>query len=116
MKIRSWLWTIVLASVITLIALTDTFSLHAVEAGADIKNKFQRTGWNSHVKQRYMHPPVFHFTPLENGIIYRYRLWEQSDVNNIYHVESGKSDVDLAAIWERLPRMGYFQVIAERVS
>lgn len=116
MKIRSWLWTIVLASVITLIALTDTFSLHAVEAGADIKNKFQRTGWNSHVKQRYMHPPVFHFSPLENGISYRCRFWEQSDVNSSYQVESCTSDVDLAAVWERLPRAGYFLVIAEALD
>ena len=116
MKIRGWLWNMFLTSVITLIALTDAFSLYVAEKDPDVKSKFQQTGRNSHVKQRYMHPPVFHFIPLENRILYRCRLWEQSDVNSIYQVESGTSDVGLASIWERLPRSGYFQVIAEALD
>jgi maltose/maltodextrin transport system substrate-binding protein len=113
MKIRGLFWTMFLAWVLALITLTDMFSLYAVEADADVNSKFQRTGWNSHVKQRYMHPPVFHFTLLENAALYRCRLWEQSAANNSYQAESETSDVDLSSIWEGLPSAGNFQVIAE---
>ena len=113
MKIRGQFWTMSLASVLALITLTDMSGIYAVGADTNVNSKFQRTGWNSHVKQRYMHPPVFHFTPLENGILYRCHLWEQSAANNTYQVESAASDVDLASIWERLPSAGNFQVIAE---
>ena len=116
MRIRGWFWPIFLTSVLALIRLSGMCSLYAAGADAGVNSKFQRTGWNSHVKQRYMHPPILHFTPVVGATSYRCRLWEQSAPNDCYQVESEISDVDLSAIWERLPRAGNFQVIAEAID
>jgi len=116
MKVRGLFCTVFLASVFASITRTDTLRLYAVGVDSEVKSQFQRTGWNSHVKQRYMHPPIFHFTPAVGATSYRCRLWEQSAINDGYQVESETSDADLSAIWERLPSAGNFQVIAEALD
>jgi len=96
--------------------LVDTFSFYLAGADADIDSTFERTGSNSHVKQRYMHAPVFHFTPAVGAASYRCRLWEQSAANDSYQVESKTADVGLSGIWEKLPSAGNFQVVAEALD
>jgi hypothetical protein len=116
MKTHGRFWTLFLASVVALITVIDTSDIDAAGPNTNLNSKLQRTGWNSRVKQRYMHPPILHFTPAVGAASYRCRLWEQSAANDSYQAECETRDVDLSAIWERLPSTGKFQVIAEALD
>lgn len=84
-------------------------------AKAEVSGRLWRAGWNSHVKQRFMHPPQFSFTAVENASLYRCSvIWKGSE--STASVKSDTPTVDLGGIWHKLPHAGRFEVLTEALD
>ena len=80
-------------------------------------NQFVRTGWNSRVKQVFMHPPVFSFSAVEKAASYRCAVnWKTGREQFQEVVESKIPCLPLESTWGRLPRSGKFQVTVEALD
>jgi rhamnogalacturonyl hydrolase YesR len=72
-----------------------------------------RTGWNTRVHQQFIHPPVFSYEPVEGADKYAFAIsWERGSAT----LESATPEVDLAKVWEKLPRTGQFVVTARAID
>ncbi len=81
-------------------------------------SQFARVGWNARVKQRFMHPPVVCYTPMEGAVGYRCTIsWSDSAGSTVSRqLDSSDPQFDLAKVWADLPRMGSFTVVCEATA
>jgi len=79
----------------------------------DVQNPPHRIGWNTRVHQQFIHPPVFTYEPVEGASRYFCSIgWENGSAT----LESSTPEVDLARVWEKLPRTGRFVVTARALD
>ena len=85
---------------------------------ADRPAGFSRTGWNAMVRQRFMNPPVFTYTPIVGAVKYRCVVkWKDAKGEaRTVQMESAMPEFDLAKVWEEMPPPGPFQVAAGPVD
>lgn len=61
-------------------------------------NAFARTGWNALVKQRFINPPVFTYTPVEGASKYTCTFGTRKGSNPL-RMESAQLEFDYDKIW-----------------
>lgn len=82
-----------------------------------IEGKLKRIGWNALVKQRFMHPPTFHFEPLDDATSYRCTIsWQEGNLSQACVVQSKTPNIALADTWKKLPPAGNLYVSAEAIA
>ena len=82
------------------ISIFLSLNVNAEETGS---NEFKRTGWNAMVWQRFMHPPVFTFTPMDRAARYKCTLtWQDGANKHEVQIESKTPEINTVNVWKDL--------------